>query len=240
LQLSLISFTAVHLTSIMPSYKLTYFGIAGAAEKVRLGFVLAGVEFEDVRIGFDAWAEMKKTTKFGQLPILSIDNGEPIAQSGAMLRYVGRLGNGSLSPQDPAAELNMNEIIGLSEDLDRTFGPCLYLAMKPDMFGLPADHAKTPEGQELVRSMRVKFVSEQLPGYLDHFARYLEASGNQFFGGNQPSIADCAILPQMSKFRAGFIDHVPTSSLDSHPTIIAWIERMHAIPAVAAWYAAPK
>jgi hypothetical protein len=39
----------------MPTYKLTYFNIAGAAEKVRLAFVLAGIEFEDHRIAFDEW-----------------------------------------------------------------------------------------------------------------------------------------------------------------------------------------
>jgi len=68
------------------TYKLTYFDIQGAAEKVRLAFVLSGVAFEDERVNFAQWGDMKATTKFGQLPLLSIDGGEPIAQSGAMLR----------------------------------------------------------------------------------------------------------------------------------------------------------
>lgn len=69
------------------TYKLTYFDIQGVAEKVRLAFVLSGTPFEDERVSFAQWGEMKSCTKFGQLPLLSIDGGEHVAQSGAMLRY---------------------------------------------------------------------------------------------------------------------------------------------------------
>ena len=68
------------------TFKLTYFNIQGAAEKVRLAFVLNEIPFEDERINFPQWAERKATSKFGQLPILTIDGGEPIAQSSAMMR----------------------------------------------------------------------------------------------------------------------------------------------------------
>eukprot|EP00292_Cryptomonas_paramecium_P029451 CAMPEP_0113719494 /NCGR_PEP_ID=MMETSP0038_2-20120614/35848_1 /TAXON_ID=2898 /ORGANISM="Cryptomonas paramecium" /LENGTH=44 /DNA_ID=CAMNT_0000647877 /DNA_START=41 /DNA_END=172 /DNA_ORIENTATION=+ /assembly_acc=CAM_ASM_000170 len=43
----------------MPTYKLTYFNFAGAAEKARLAFKLGGIEFEDERIEFSAWPELK-------------------------------------------------------------------------------------------------------------------------------------------------------------------------------------
>lgn len=68
------------------SYKLTYFDIQGVAEKVRLAFVLNGIPFEDDRIKGAQWQEMKPNTKYGQLPELTINGGEPIGQSGAMLR----------------------------------------------------------------------------------------------------------------------------------------------------------
>ena len=68
------------------SYKLTYFDIKGAAEKVRLAFVLNGIPFEDERLQRAQWLELKPKTKFGQLPLLSINGQEPVAQSDAMLR----------------------------------------------------------------------------------------------------------------------------------------------------------
>lgn len=80
--------------------------------------------------------------------------------------------------------------------------------------------------------LREKFVNQQLPIFLDHYVAYLKSSGGRFnscmmcfllkiiigifvhlvgpfFGGEKPSIADCAIFPQLTKFKAGFMDHIP-------------------------------
>lgn len=75
-----------------PRIKLSYFNIEGRAEKVRLALILQGINFEDDRISFNDWPKIKPTTKFGQVPIMFIDDREPISQSNAMLHYVGRLG----------------------------------------------------------------------------------------------------------------------------------------------------
>ena len=48
-----------------PKYKLTYFNIEGSVEKVRLAFVLNGVDFEDVRLNWEEWLKIKSTAKFG-------------------------------------------------------------------------------------------------------------------------------------------------------------------------------
>ena len=47
----------------MPSYKLIYFDIRGRAEVARLLFAEAGQEYEDKRLKFDDWSEIKKSTK---------------------------------------------------------------------------------------------------------------------------------------------------------------------------------
>jgi glutathione S-transferase len=131
----------------------------------------------------------------------------------------------------------MNEIIGLSEDIDRAFGPSLYLSMKPTEYGMPEDYAKTDAGKEHIRKLRVTFATEKLPVFLTYLQNALAASGGGFFGGASPSLADCQILPQLAKFQAGFIDHIPTDVLDGHAGIIEWLARMKAIPEIAAWYA---
>jgi hypothetical protein len=45
------------------------------------------------------------------------------------------------------------------------------------------------------------------------------------------------ILPQLAKFQAGFIDHIPKDIMDKYPKITAYLERVRAVPAIAAWYA---
>ena len=43
----------------MPSYKLTYFNARGVAEPSRMLLVHCGVEFEDIRVEREQWADMK-------------------------------------------------------------------------------------------------------------------------------------------------------------------------------------
>jgi glutathione S-transferase len=59
---------------------------------------------------------------------------------------------------------------------------------------------------------------------------------DQFICG-EITIADCVILPQLAKWQAGYVDYIPKDILDSYPVITAYLERIRAVPAVAAWYA---
>lgn len=43
----------------MPKYTLTYFGVPGRAEPIRLAFSIGKVEFEDVRLDFESWGKFK-------------------------------------------------------------------------------------------------------------------------------------------------------------------------------------
>ncbi|CAD6195764.1 unnamed protein product [Caenorhabditis auriculariae] len=71
----------------MVQYKLTYFDLRGLAETARQLFALAGVDYEDVRVDFDTWPEIKPKTFFGKLPILEVD-GKQIPQSLAISRFL--------------------------------------------------------------------------------------------------------------------------------------------------------
>ena len=58
----------------MTSYKLTYFDMdGGRAEPIRIAFHAAGIDFEDVRISFPEFAEMRESFRFRCAPILEID-----------------------------------------------------------------------------------------------------------------------------------------------------------------------
>jgi len=217
-----------------PKIKLTYFDIEGAAEKVRLAFVLGGIEWEDDRISFADWGALKPTTKYGQVPLMTIDGGAPIAQSDAMMRYAAALSGGSLYPADKL--LQIEEVVGLAGDLSRTWAPCLYLGMRPHVYGYPEGYNKTEEGKAKVKEMRENFAANELPRFLTYFEDFLKESGGPFMCGANPTIADCVLLPILRNWTKGHVDDVPVTCLETHPAIVAYVQAMLDVPAIKAWY----
>ncbi len=82
-----------------PELELCYFNIKGKAESARLAFAYASVPFTDTRVNFEQMKEMKETLPFGQLPTLKIGGSVTVCQSGAILRYAGKLSG--LYPSEP-------------------------------------------------------------------------------------------------------------------------------------------
>lgn len=218
--------------------KLTYFPIAGVAERVRLAFVLGGVPFEDHRINpATEWAALKPTTPNGQLPVMHIEGRGTICQSDAMLRYAATL-TPSLYPADKALEVD--EMMGLTDDLVRDWRPMIYLGMRPEVFGYPAEVKGTEEHAERVKTLRVAFVQNDLPKYMKLVSDKIEAAGGAFVAGPEPTIADCHLVPALRNYQKGHIDHVPTTCLDEYPVVIAYIKRFLELPTVKAYYEAQK
>lgn len=220
--------------SLVPKpVELIYFDVPGAAEKVRLAMAINGIDFTDTRIKHADWQALKPTTKFGQIPIMKID-GVELAQSGAMLRWAGRKGDGSLYPSDPAAQMKVEEVLGLVDDVQKAIGTVLYLGWTPEKFG----HKDLSEEQkkELVKEVRTQFVTTRLPELMSYYVKVLQANGGAFFCGDSPTIADCAILPQLNHLTCGIMDHVPSDCLAPFPALIEYMEKMRAVPEVKAWY----
>ena len=76
--------------------KLYYFDLAGKGECIRLACAQAGIALEDIRIPLDdrkLFEQMKNEGKlmFGQLPALQLEDGTLLTQSGAIMRYIGKL-----------------------------------------------------------------------------------------------------------------------------------------------------
>jgi glutathione S-transferase len=213
--------------------KLTYFAIEGAAEKVRLAFTLGGIEFEDERVGREQWQAMKSKSKYGQMPMMTIGGGEPIAQSGGMLRYAGNLAG--LNP--PEKVLQIEEVIGLEEDMARAIMPSMYMNMKPEMFGHPADMPAEAR-KEVVTALRAKLVEPG--GDIHRFLGYFESmlsDGRSYMCGDKPTIADCQLIPRLRILKKGVLDGVPANIVDEgYPKLTEYRERFHAIPSVQAYY----
>jgi len=101
-------------------YKLTYFDLRAVAEPIRLIFTLAGVPFEEERIPFEKWAEIKPTRKigFGQMPVLHVD-GKQLTQSLAIGRYLAR--EFGLLPKDSFTVARCDEIVDILAELRLKF-----------------------------------------------------------------------------------------------------------------------
>lgn len=156
-----------------------------------------------------------------------------------MLRWVGATcGDGSLYPLSDATLLyDIEEVLALCDDLERAWTPALYVAMRPSIYGHPEDWA--PAGKAaVVQKLRERFAfdAEGLPRFLGYLSTRLEASAGGFLCGAQPTIADLRLLPQLRHFQLGKADHVPANILDQAPAVIAWIQRMLELPAIAEWY----
>ena len=236
------------------SIKLTYFDIEGVAEPVRLALLLAGAPFDDVRVKFPDWPELKPKTPYGQLPILQIDDSpEMMTQSGAMLRYCGKVfadspTYGSLYPDDKLCEIE--QVIGLVTDLNNAFTPALSIASRPFLLGHEEGSQSTDEGKLRTEKLRTTFSNNILPQFLTYFDGLLQKSQeyNKNNGGDDndnfwlvpgksPTIADCFAVPNLRRFSRGYIDYIPANCLDSHPRVVQYLERFCALPEIQGRYA---
>ena len=236
----------------LPSLKLTYFPFQGAAEKVRLAFVLGKIPFEDNRIAFKDWPALKPKTPYGQIPLLEINGSKPMAQSEAMLRYAGRLSTEKgrfcaykLYPRDLNRELEIEEALGLVSDIYRDFRPAVGMALvDPAVHGHDSAIKGTTEQKIAVRRAREAFMTGPFVRHMKVLSKRLAAGGDEkamyICGGTDgPTIADCALVPLLARFKSGGVDHVPATCLDAYPVVLNYFDRFMALPEVKAWYA-PK
>jgi len=201
----------------MTSHKLTYFDFdGGRAEPVRIAFHAAGIEFEDDRLSFQEFGEMREDTRFNSLPVLEID-GNQVTQTNALCRYVGKMAN--LYPADDVQALYCDEVLDALEDLLHKIVPT---------FGL--------KGEELQQA-RAKLVDGWLTVHLLGLGELLDRGG-EYFAGDSLTMADLKAFVQVRSLRAGTLDHVPADLVDRlAPGLVEHQERVAADPRVVAYYA---
>jgi len=72
-------------------YTLTYFDLPMRAESIRCTLAIGGEVYQDKRIAFSEWPELKENTRWGGLPTLELEDGTVLGQSHNILRHVGRM-----------------------------------------------------------------------------------------------------------------------------------------------------
>jgi len=144
----------------MAKLKLTYFDFhGGRGEPARIALSIGGIPFEDERVKGTDWERRKPDTPFGALPLLEKD-GEILAQSNAINRYVGRLTN--LYPSDPWQAALCDEIMEAVEDITSKIAATMFLS------------------DEQKKVQRKALVEGPLPFYLARLQQRLEAHGGRY------------------------------------------------------------
>jgi glutathione S-transferase len=201
----------------MTTYKLTYFDFAGGrAEPIRIAFHAAGIEFEDDRLSFPEFGQMRDRARFNAVPVLEID-GAAVTQSNGLSRYIGKLAG--LYPKDDLQALYCDEALGAVEDtyhhIVRTFGL---------------------EGDEL-KTAREKLADGWLSVYLPGLDELLARGGGAYFADDRLTVADLKVFVQIRSLIAGTLDHVPTDLVQQlAPGLVDHQERIESDPVVAAYY----
>ncbi|CAH1953384.1 unnamed protein product [Acanthoscelides obtectus] len=97
-----------------PSYKVTYFDLNALGEPIRVLLSYGSLEFEDVRIKYKDWPDLKPKMPYGQLPILECD-GKVAHQHIAICRYLAK--KVKLTGKDDWEDLTIDATVETVNDL---------------------------------------------------------------------------------------------------------------------------
>jgi prostaglandin-H2 D-isomerase / glutathione transferase len=202
----------------MAKLKLTYFDFhGGRGEPARLALSIGGIAFEDDRVPPSDWASRKAQTPFGALPVLEVD-GQVVAQSNAINRYVGKLAD--LYPSDSWQAALCDEAMEAVEDITNKIGATLFL----------------PEEQK--KAQRKELAEGPIPFYLTRLQQRLEAHGGRYFSADRLTVADLKVFVWIRHLKSGALDHMRGDLPDRFaPKLVEHYERVKSDPRIKAYYA---
>jgi prostaglandin-H2 D-isomerase / glutathione transferase len=196
---------------------LTYFDFSGSrGDECRLALTIAGVDFTDNRLKRDQWLAMKPTTPFGSAPIFEVPGKPPLAQSNAILSYIGR--EHGLLPTDSFEAARHESLMAYVEELRHHTTPILRIT---------DEAAKLEARQELA--------TKYFPGWATNVERQL--GNGPFVGGNTISVADLKLYMIVRWVASGAIDHVAKDTFAPFEKLTRLYRAVAEHPKVASWVA---
>ena len=202
----------------MAKPKLTYFDAPmSRGEECRLALFVSGVDFEDHRLQRADWAALKPNTPFGSLPLFELPGKPVLAQSNAILTYIGR--TWGLHPKDSFEAARHEAMMAHVEDLRQRISPSMRMS----------DEAEKKKAREDI-------AKNYLPAWGKHAEAQISDDG-PFFGGSSIQVVDFKLLMIQRWIRSGALDHIPTNSLDGFPKLKRVFDAVEAHPRVREWYA---
>ena len=199
--------------------RLIYFNApVSRGEECRLALHLAGIDFEDVRIGPPEWLELKAKSPYGGVPILELPGKPPLAQSNAILVLIGR--RHGLHPTDDFEAARHEAMMLHVEELRVRVSPTLRMA----------DAEK--------KAAREALVASYLPAWGAAADRNI--TGEPFFGGANLSVVDLKLHMAVRWFIGGKVDHIPATIFSDCPNLLRVHDAVRDHAGVKAWYALPR
>jgi glutathione S-transferase len=201
----------------MTKPKLTYFDApASRGEECRLALHLSGVDFEDDRIKASDWPSLKPRTPFGALPVLQLPGHPPLAQSNAILVYIGR--RWGLHPKDDFEAARHESMMEYVEDLRHSITPTLRIK----------DEVERKVAREAI-------ATGAIPTWAANAEKQL--GDGPFFGGPLLHIVDIKLFVLTRWLMSGKLDHIPTTVLAGAPKLVRLHDAVRDHTGVKAWHA---
>eukprot|EP01040_Poterioochromonas_malhamensis_P012846 gene12846-14075_t len=192
------------------AFTLHYFDVRARAEPIRMVLRYGGIPYEDHIVSYTEWMNGLKHNNnyapFGQLPSITLPNGDVIAQAGAIIRIAAKLAN--LYPSDVfeagRADMLFDKIV--------------------DMGSINAILNRFQLGTEQYQSNYEAFF-EALPGHLKSLDALL--GDLSFYGGEKPNYADFAVFHILFQCKTANKD-----ALHGFPRLVQFTDRVASLPAI--------
>jgi len=196
---------------------LTYFANSSSrGEECRIALHVAGIDFVDNRIQFPTWSDLKPSTPFGSLPLLEIEGKPVLAQSNAILSFIGR--QHDLLPKDSFEVARHEAVMAFCEEARHHITPILRIK---------------DEAEKLAK--RAELANFYVPTWAGFVEKQIGAG--PFFGGDKLSVADIKLYMIVRWFASGGVDHVPPTVFDKFEKLTRLYKAVGAHPSVAEWVA---
>ena len=190
--------------------KFVYFPVMGRGLAINLALEHHNSgKYETELHTMETWPAKKPTTTFGQLPLLETDDVGEIAQSLAILSYIGRKfdADGKTLKEKTAADM----AVGLGEDI--------FTALAKTH---PTVLAPVKGTEEEIKAMFVAIAG-------------LTAAANKFLGDKDRFTDDGVAVGELHFFAILYqLVHVKADALDATPSLKKFYERVLALPATTA------
>lgn len=197
--------------------RLTYFDAPmSRGEECRLALHVAGVDFEDKRIKRDEWKVLKPTTPFGSLPLLEMPGKPALAQSNAILVFVGRAHG--LHPKDDFEAARHEAVMAHVEDLRANVVPTMRM-----------------EDADQKKRAREELAATYIPSWGANVEKQID--DGPYFGGAAIHVVDFKLHMALKWLRGGQLDHIPTTVLADFPKLNCVCDAVADHPRVKDWNA---
>lgn len=206
--------------------EVTYYGIPGRGESVRLLLTIGEIPFKDTIVDMKEWrgAGIKERTRWNVIPTLKLPSGQVAGQSQGLLRYLGRtikVDGKPLTPENPEESLIVDEVLSfVGEDIWRNL---LAVVGQKDAEAQATALLAPKDG-------KVKLQLDELEKQI--------AGPNSVLASGQLTTADVYIFAAFGWWASGFMSKATNtdSLLSGRPKLQAIIDRVGQLPQVRAYY----